>query len=105
MIQDAWIVIVAGGLATYAIRGSFLLVAGYMASTPEGLRQAFRMIPPAALAALAAPAILRPDAALALWAPRPLAGAFALFVAWLTRSVLLTIISGMAAVLLLEWLL
>ena len=105
MIADAWTVILIGGLATFAIRGSFLLVAGRLPSTPEGLREAFRMIPPAALAALAAPAILRPDVALELLGPRSIAGVVALVVAWLTRSVLLTIVAGMLVVVGAEWLL
>lgn len=52
------------------------------------------MIPAAVLAALVAPAVLRPDGPLLLWHPRPLAGLLAALVAWRTRSVVVTLLVG-----------
>ncbi len=105
MIATAWLVILVGGLLTYALRCSFLFAADRLNSLPDDVREAFRLIPPAALAALALPAVLRPQATLVLLGPRPLAAIVALAVAWRTRSVFFTIALGMAAVVTLEVLL
>lgn len=94
----AWLVIALAGAGTFAIRASFLLLAERFDEVPESVRDALRMIPPAALAALVAPALLRPDAALDPLGPRALAGVIALAVAWWTRSVLLTVAVGLVAV-------
>jgi branched-subunit amino acid transport protein len=93
----AWIAIVAVGLGTYAIRGSFLLVAHRVAEIPPRWRTPLRMIPPAVLAALTAPALLRPDGPFVPLGPRALAGFVAAVVAWWTRSILATILVGLAA--------
>ncbi len=104
-VSRAWIVIVLAGLATYAIRASFLVAARRMAAVPAWASDLLRMIPAAALAALVAPALLRPEAAFVPLGPEALAGALALGVAWWTRNVLLTIVVGLAAVLGLQLLL
>lgn len=54
-------IIVAAGLITYAIRASFIAVADRMVELPPRVTTVLRMIPPAALAALVLPAVLRPD--------------------------------------------
>ena len=97
-ITRAWLVILLGGLATFSIRASFLLAARRLAAVPAWATDLLRMIPAAALAALVAPALLRPDTGLAPLGPEALAGALALAVAWWTRNVLLTIAVGLVAV-------
>jgi branched-subunit amino acid transport protein len=94
----AWVVIAGAGVLTFAIRGSFLLVASRLAALPEAARELLRMIPAAALAALVAPALLRTDDRLVLLGPKPLAGLVALGVAWWSRSVLVTIAAGLLAI-------
>ena len=101
----AWIVIVLGGIGTFAIRGSLLLFASRLAELPDATRELLRMIPAAALAALVAPAVLRADGEVVLLGPRPLAALVALGIAWWTRSVFLTIAVGLVAVVALEALL
>ncbi|MGI9018708.1 MAG: AzlD domain-containing protein [Euzebya sp.] len=97
MSTTAWIVAIVGGLATFAERWSFLAFADRAARVPPRLREALRMIPAAALAALVAPAVLRSgtDGALALTDPRILAAIAALLTMWRTRQVLLTLLVGM----------
>lgn len=95
--ERAWLVIVIAGIGTYAIRLTFLALADRLTQLPPRLELALRMIPPAALAALVAPALLRPDDAIDLAQPRLLAGIVAAVIAWTTRSVLATIVVGMAA--------
>lgn len=98
----AWFVIVLGGLLTYGSRVSFLLLAGRLAEVPGWASDLLRMIPAAALAALVAPALLRPETAWQPFGPAALAGALALAVAWWTRSLLATMAVGIVAVMGLE---
>lgn len=93
-----WVVIVVLGVATWAIRASFLSVAHRMVTLPESVREALRMVPAAVLAALTLPALLRPDGDWHLLGPRALAGLVAAVVAWRTGSALATVVVGMAAV-------
>lgn len=95
--RTAWLVIVAGGIVTYVVRAGLLTVAHRARDLPPRVRDGLRMIPPAALAALVVPAVLRPDGPLLLWHPRPLAGLLAAAVAWRTRSVVATLLVGGAA--------
>lgn len=90
----AWVVIVGGGVITYTVRAALLAVAHRARDLPPRVRDGLRMIPPAALAALVAPAVLRPDGPMLLWHPRPLAGLLAAAVAWRTRSVVATLLVG-----------
>lgn len=100
-----WLAIVLAGLATYAIRVAFFLLAGRMTALPPAVQEVLRMIPAAALAALAIPPLLRPggaDTPLTLLSAELLAGVVAGLVAWRTRNLALTIAAGLGAVLLLE---
>lgn len=105
LVARAWLVILVGGVVTYGIRSSFLLLAHRFGDIPPAVRDALRMIPAAALAALVLPALLRPEGEIAVLNPRALAGAIALAVAWRTRNVLATILVGLAVVIPLDRLL
>ena len=54
-----------------------------------------RQIPPAALASIVAPALLRPEGHFDLTSPELAAGLVAALVAWRTRSTALTLVVGM----------
>lgn len=101
MTTDAWIVVLIGGLGTYLIRLSFLAAADRFGDLGPRSREVLRMIPPAALAALVAPAVLRPDGAVAFGAEIP-AMALAMYVMHRTRNVLLTLVAGLGALILLQ---
>ncbi|MBW3659908.1 MAG: AzlD domain-containing protein [Actinobacteria bacterium] len=103
-VPAGWVVIGAGALLTYAIRAVFLLFAGRLTAVPPLVREGLRMIPAAALAALVAPAVLRPEGELVLLGPRPIAAILAAVVAWRTRNVAVTIVVGMATVIALAYL-
>jgi len=90
-----WLVILVSGAGTYAMRASFLAVAHRMATVPPGVSRLLRQIPPAALAAIILPALVRPKGHLDLFQPQLLAGFVAAIVAWRTRNVGLTLIVGM----------
>jgi branched-subunit amino acid transport protein len=93
-MSDIWPVIVVSGAGTYAMRASFLAFAHRMATVPPALTRVLRQIPPAALAAIILPALVRPEGHLDLWQPRLLAGVLAALLAWRTRNVGLTLIVG-----------
>jgi branched-subunit amino acid transport protein len=94
--MNLWPVLILGGLATYAIRASFILLIGRR-EIPLLLRRALHYIPPAVLTAIILPELLLPGGRLHLSPANPhlLAGIAAALVAWRTRSVLLTIAVGM----------
>jgi branched-subunit amino acid transport protein len=93
-MSDIWLVIVVSGAGTYAMRASFLAFAHRMATVPPALTRVLRQIPPAALAAIILPALVRPEGHLDLWQPRLLAGVLAALLAWRTRNVGLTLVVG-----------
>lgn len=97
-----WFAIVLSGAGTYAMRAAFLAAAHRLTDVPPAAALILRQIPPAALAAMIAPALLRPGGQLGLVQPRLLAGLLAALVAWRTRNVGLTLVVGMAALVALE---
>lgn len=92
-----WLTLLGMGLITYAIRLSFILLWGRVA-VPTVVQRALRFVPPAVLAAIIFPEVLRPTGE---WNfspanPRLAAALVAALIAWRTRSALLTIAAGMA---------
>jgi branched-subunit amino acid transport protein len=101
-VSRIWAVIAVSGAGTYAMRASFLAAAHRLATVPPAAARILRQIPPAALAAIIAPALVRAGGRLDLLQPRLLAGAVAAVIAWRTRNVGLTLVVGMAVVVGLE---
>ena len=97
-----WVAIILSGIGTYAMRASFLVFAHRLADVPPSVQRLLRQIPPAALAAIVVPALLRPEGSLDLWQPRFLAGVVAALVAWKTRNIALTLGVGIGLVMLIE---
>lgn len=98
-----WLIIGVIGLLTFATRLSFILIAS-RGEIPVGVRRALGFVPVAVLSAIVVPALVAPSGAplLTLANPRLLAGAVAVVVAWRTRSPIITIITGMLALWLLQ---
>lgn len=61
MTGSQLLTIALAGAVTYLIRASFLAYADRMVELPYRVRTVLRMIPPAALAALVLPSLLRPS--------------------------------------------
>ncbi len=99
-MSSVWLTIVLAGAGTLAMRASFLVTAHRRGEVPPALRRVLRQIPPAALAALTLPALVRPEGSFDLLQPRLAAGLLAAAVAWRTRSAGLTLVVGMVAVVL-----
>lgn len=102
--MNIWLVLLLGGLLTFGMRFIFIYLLGRL-EVPETMRRALRFVPPAVLSAIVVPELLirsgQMDVSLANF--RLLAGAVAILVAWRTKNTLLTILGGMVALLLLEF--
>lgn len=96
MTPAAVAVVVLAGVGTLLIRASFLAFADRMVDVDERVRTVLRMIPAAALAALTAPALLRPDGDWAPLGPTAIAGLAAAVVAFRFRSILASLGVGFA---------
>jgi branched-subunit amino acid transport protein len=98
-MNRVWSTIVLAGIGTYTMRASFLVFAHRLATLPPWVHRILRQIPPAALASLVVPALLRPEGTIDFTQPRFAAGVVAAVVAWRTKNTALTLIVGMAALL------
>lgn len=100
-----WLTIAGVGLGSYLLRLSFIALWQKL-RVPPLVNRALEYVPAAVLAALVLPALLRPEGIIDLTAGnlRLWAGMLAAVVAWYSRSVLLTLGTGMVALWLAEWL-
>jgi branched-subunit amino acid transport protein len=96
-VSSAWLAIGLAAVGTFSMRAAFLVAAHRLADVPEGVQRVLRQIPPAALAAIVVPDLLRPRGELDLWQPELAAGILAALVIWRTRSTALTLVVGMGA--------
>jgi branched-subunit amino acid transport protein len=101
--MNIWLIMIIGGLLTFATRLSFILLLDRI-KMPDWFRRGLRFVPVAVLSAIILPELTNPGGTLFLsWRnPQLLAGAVAILVAWRTRSVILTIVTGMAALLIFQ---
>ena len=95
-----WLIFLAAGLLTYLTRLSFIALLGRW-QLPRVLQRALRFVPPAVLTAILFPELLIRQGKLLMSPanPRLVAGLLAALVAWRTKNVILTIVTGMAALL------
>lgn len=103
--MNIWLVMLLGGLITFGMRFSLIYLFGKF-EIPETLRKALHYVPPAVLSAIIFPELLIRNGALdlSLDNTRLLAGLVAIVTAWFSRNTLLTILVGMAALFLIQWL-
>jgi Predicted membrane protein len=103
--MNIWLVVFLGGALTFGMRMSFIYLFGRF-EIPAMVKRALRFVPPAVLSAIIAPALFMPNNALELSLNnyRLMAGVVAILVGWRTKNTLLTILAGMAALLILMWL-
>jgi branched-subunit amino acid transport protein len=104
--MNIWLVMLLGGLITFGMRLSLIYLFGRF-QISETLRKALHYVPPAVLSALILPELFLRDGAmyLSLENSRLLAGLAAIVVAWFSKNTLITILAGVAALLLLQFLL
>jgi branched-subunit amino acid transport protein len=98
-----WLVVLLGGLVTFGMRFSFVWLLGRL-EVPETMRRALHYVPPAVLSAIVFPELFLREGSLDL-SPgnaRLIAGLVAILVAAWTKNNLLTILAGMAALLIFQ---
>lgn len=98
-----WTVVIIVGVATLGLRFVFIGLFDKV-NVPPTLERALRYIAPAVLAALALPAIVRPDGDLTLWNPLVPAAVLGALAAWKTGNIGAAIVVGLPALWLLQWL-
>lgn len=101
-MSRVWVTILLAGAGTFAMRASFLVAASRLVEVPPFAQRLLRQIPPAALAAIVLPALLRPEGHVDLVQPRLAAGLLAAAVAWRTRNVGLTLVVGLLSLVALQ---
>jgi branched-subunit amino acid transport protein len=101
--MNIWLVMIIGGLLTFATRLSFILLLDRI-KVPDWFRRGLRFVPVAVLSAIILPELTNPNGSLFIsWRnPQLLAGAIAILVAWRTKNVILTILAGMGALLIFQ---
>ena len=102
--MNLWLVLLLGGAITFLIRFSFIYLFGKF-HVPEGVRRALHYVPPAVLSAIVFPELFLQEDVLhiSLGNERLLAGLVAIAVAWYTKNTPVTILAGMAALFLSQW--
>lgn len=101
-MSRVWIAIVLSSAGTFGMRASFLAFADRLATVPPPVQRILRQIPPAALASIVVPALLRHGGHVAIWQPRLAAGLVAAAIAWRTRNIAITLVAGMAVLMVLQ---
>jgi len=98
-----WLLLLAAGSVTYATRLSFIFLLERL-RVPGWFRRGLRFVPLAVLSAIALPELAAPNGSAQVLRLQPqfFAGLLAILVAWRTKNVLLTIVAGMAALVLLR---
>ena len=101
--MNIWLVMLIGGLLTFGMRFSLIFLFGRF-EVPTTMRKALHYVPPAVLSAIIFPELLYSSGSLnlSLNNTRLIAGIIATLVAWYTKNTLLTILAGMAALLILQ---
>jgi len=99
-VSNTWVAILLAGTGTFAMRASFLAAAHRLVDVPSSVQRLLRQIPPAALASIVVPALLRPDGEVSFAQPRFAVGLLAGVVAWRTSNVALTLFVGLGALML-----
>ena len=98
-----WLTMLFAGALTYLTRLSFIQLLADR-EVPPLLMKALRFVPPAVLTAIIFPELFIQDGSLSvhLGNGRLIAGVVAILVAWRTKSTLLTILVGMAVLLVVQ---
>jgi len=101
-VNRIWTAILLAGIGTYAMRAAFLVFAHRLVDVPSSVQRLLRQIPPAALASIVVPALMRPEGQLDVLQPRFVAGVLAALVAWRSRNIALTLAVGIGVVMVID---
>ena len=94
-MSSIWTTIFLVGIFTFLTRLSFIILSDKIKLTPF-VQRGLRFVPIAVLSAIIFPELVQNNGAdVLLYIPRVFAGLIAIYVAWRTRNIFLTIITGM----------
>ena len=96
-MSTAWTTIILAAVGTYSMRAIFLVAARRFGEVPPWMQRVLRQIPPAALASIVLPELVRPHGHFDLVQPDIWAAAIASIVFVRSRSTTLTLVVGMLA--------
>jgi len=101
-----WLIIISVSIVTFALRMSFIATLKPHV-IPRAVREGLAYVAPAVLAAIVMPPVLLREGVIdaAPDNPRVIAAVAAFAIAWFTRSVVGSIVGGMATLWLAQWLL
>jgi len=101
-----WLLLIILPLTTFLLRGTFLIF-GTKLTLPESFDKIFRYIPAAILAAFVGPALVKNKGIVDYSFSNPylLAGLVAIIIAGRTKSILITLVSGMISLWFFRWVL
>ncbi len=103
--MNEWLMIAGMALVTFLIRYGLIGLSGRIQLSPR-IEKGLRFLPPAVLTAIVVPAVMFPNGdtlEFGLDNPRVIGALSCVIVGLWTKNLLLTIISGMAAFLLWQW--
>ena len=102
--MNLWLVVIVAGVLTFLIRLSFIALPANW-ELPPLFQRALGFVPPAVMTAIVFPELLIRDSHLALSLDnhRLIAGVIAILVAWRFKKIMPTIVVGMTALWLLQW--
>lgn len=94
--MSIWLTMILAGIITFVIRVSFVLLFGKIRVSTR-LNQALNLVPPAVFSAIIFPDMFLQNNQLAIHLNngRMIAGMLAILVAWRTRNIVLTVLTGM----------
>lgn len=102
-MSSIWYSIILVGIFTFLTRLSFIILSDKIKLHPD-VQRALRFVPIAVLTAIIIPELVQTnDARILFIFPRLFAGIFAILIAWRTRNIFLTIITGMLSLYLLNY--
>ena len=103
-MSSIWSSIILVGFFTFLTRLSFIILSDKINLQPI-TRRALRLVPIAVLTAIIIPEIIQNNnGQTQVIFPRIFAGVLAIFIAWRTRNIILTIITGMFALYIMNYL-
>jgi branched-subunit amino acid transport protein len=102
--MNIWLAVIAAGLLTYTTRLSSIISFGRI-DMPKTVERALRFVPVAVLTAIFLPELvyIQQDLIISYRNPRLIAGLLAIVIAWRTKNVMYTIVIGMLALWLLQF--
>ena len=104
-MSSIWYSIILVGIFTFLTRLSFIILSDKINLQPN-VKRALRFVPIVVLSAIIIPELFQNnDAQLLSIFPQIFAGILAIFIAWRTRNIILTIITGMLSLYFLNYLL